>query len=134
MRHQSDIEKILRSDTAVPDEKIFGSSTCSTPHVQLSRFKKKLERESKNTVARLQCYRLPLCKLPAGLERSPVLFRLATVLNGSTALSKDQLGEQVWSDADGWSDNDVWNGIDRLRDDWSLNIESTGYHQITVKT
>jgi hypothetical protein len=129
---QSDIAKILQSDGAVPDGQIFDGSTTSTPAVQLSRLKKKFEREGENTIARLQCYRLDQCELPAGLERSPVLFRFATVLNGSTALSKDRLAEQVWPS--GASDNDVWNAVDRLRDDWDLNVVSTGYRQIRVKT
>lgn len=131
---QSEMLGILRSDGAVPDEQLFGASTCSTPHVQLTRLKKKLEREGNNTVVRLQCYRLPPCKLPEGLNRCPVLFQFATALNGSTALSIDQIGERVWSGPNGCSDYDVTNAVDRCRDDWDLNIISTGYHQITVRT
>ena len=128
---QSDIEKILRSDTAVPDEKIFGSSTRSTAHVQLSRFKKKLEKDG-NTVVHLQCYRLPQCELPEGLKSAaPILFGLATKLNGSTALSIDQLAKEIWCHRG--SENDVTNAIYRLRHDWGVYPKSTGYHAITVK-
>jgi biotin operon repressor len=129
---QSDMERLLRSGGAVPDGQIFGASTRSTAHVQLGRVKRKIERESGNTIERLQCYRLEQCTLPTGLEHSPVLSRLATTLLGSTALSKEQLMEQVWPY--GGSDTDLWNGIHRLRDDWGLNVVSTGYHQVGIKT
>jgi hypothetical protein len=128
---QSDIEKVLESGEPVPDEQIFGSSTRSTPHVQLARAKKKFEREGNNTVVRLQCYRLPQCELPEGLEDSPVLYQFATVLNDSTALSKNQLAERVWPYA---GDTDVWNAVYRLCNGWDLGVISTGYHQKTVKT
>jgi hypothetical protein len=131
VRRQSDIEKTLRSGEAVPDGEIFGDSTRSTPHVQLNRIKKKFETEGDNTVVRLQCYRLDQCRLPAGLKRSPVLYRFATTLKNSTALSKDQLAERVWPYGAG--DTDVWNAVDRLRDDWSLNVVSTGYRQMVIK-
>jgi hypothetical protein len=131
---QSDMEKILRSDGTVPDERLFGDSTRSTPHVQFGRVKKKFEREG-NTVVRLQCYRLPPCELPTGLRGSPVLWRLAAELNGSTARSIEQLGDRVWgSSPNGWLDNNVENGIHQLRHDGGLNVVSTGYHQLMINT
>jgi biotin operon repressor len=129
MMRQRDIDGILRSGEAVPGGQVFAGSTTSTRAVQLSRVKKRIEREG-NTVRRVQCYRLPQCELPAGLERSPVLFQLASALAGSTALSVDQLAERVWSH--GASDNDVWNAVDRLRD-WGLNVVSTGYYRMMIK-
>jgi hypothetical protein len=129
---QSDMKRILQSDTAVPDEKIFGASTTSTPHVQLSRLKKEFEREG-NTIVRLQCYRQPLCELPEELKRAPVLFGFATVLNGSTAQSIDQLAARVWG-SNGASNDDVTTAVDRLRDVYGLNIVSTGYHAVRVET
>jgi biotin operon repressor len=128
---QSDIWKILLSGEPVPDGEIFEGSTCSAPAVKLSRLKKKLEREGEHTIKRIQCYRLPQCELAAGLEHSPVLIQCATVLNGSTALSKDQLAAQVWNYAA--SENDIWDAIYRLRDDWGLPVVSTGYRQMTVQ-
>jgi hypothetical protein len=133
---QAEIERILDAGEPVPDGEIFGSSTKSTRGVQLSRVKAKYEREGPYTVSRLQCYRLPRRELPAGLERCPVLFSLASALNGSTALSKDQLASpgRIWGN-DGASDSAVWNGVDRLRDPpWSLNVVSTGYRQKGIKT
>jgi hypothetical protein len=131
---KGDIERILKSGGAVPDEQIFGDSTRNTAHAQLSRVKKKIETEGSYTVKRLQCYRLDRCELPAGLERFPVLYEFAAALNGSTALSKDQIAGQVWQCGDyGGGDTDVWNVVYRLRSDWRLNVISTGYHQLEVR-
>jgi hypothetical protein len=132
---QGDIEKILRAGGAVPDEQIFGDSTRNTARAQLSRVKKKIEMEGDYTVTRLQCYRLEPCKLPAGLKKSfPVLYEFANTLNGSTALSMDQIARRVWQCGDrGGGDGDVWDGVCRLRRDWELDIISTGFHQLVVK-
>jgi hypothetical protein len=122
------IERLLRNDDAVPDEQIFEGNTTSTPAVKLTRLRKKLAREGNDTIPHIQGYRLDECELPAGLERAPKLFQLATTLNGSTAQSIDQLSEKVWGRL---AANNVTNGISQLRHEpWSLNIVSTGYHGI----
>jgi hypothetical protein len=132
---QSEIEKILKSGEAVPGGTIFNDgSTKSTRAVQLSRVTEKIERETEYTVERIQCYRLPRSKLPKGLKGSPVLWQLATEINGSTARSVDQLGERVWgSSLNGWSESNVENGIYQLRHDWGLNVKSTGYYGTKIK-
>jgi hypothetical protein len=131
MRRQSDFTAILLSEGTVPGGWLFGDSTKST--VQLTRAKKKFERETGNTFEGVQCYRLPKCELPAGLECAPKLYELAVALNGSTAQSKDRLIERAWPY--GGSDTSFWNGISRLRDHpWNLPIESTLYYTVTFNS
>jgi hypothetical protein len=131
---QSGFTTILRSDSAVPGSQLFGDSTKSTPHVQLSREKKKIERESENTYGRVQCYRLDPVPVPEGLEKCPALYPLFTALNGSTAQSRDQLLEKAWGS--GGTINDVTNGIYRLRHNWGLSahLHSTGYYEEKINS
>jgi hypothetical protein len=134
MRRQSDFTTIFRSDGPVPGVRLFGDSTKSTPHVQFSRAKKKFESEGDQTYGRVPCYRLDPVPVPEGLEKSPVLYRLFTTLNGSTAQSVDQLLEKVWNY--GGSNNDVHNGVSRLRHDWGLSahLHSTGYYETKINS